>query len=333
MASVPFLPSTVLLTGVAGFIGWETAKQLLEQGIHVVGVDNLNHYYDVKLKLHRLNDLQQHAGFSFHKIDIEDRLALAELFQKTRIDAVINLAARAGVRYSVQNPHVYVSTNVQGTLNLLELMRNYKIYKFVLASTSSLYAGQQMPFSESLPVNTPISPYAASKKAAEAICYTYHHLFGIDVSVLRYFTVYGPAGRPDMSPFRFIQWISEGSEVALYGDGSQKRDFTYITDIAEGTVKALKVVGYEIINLGNSRPCSLHQVITLMEDTLGKKARVNYLPFQKTDVQATWADIAKASRLLDWKPGVTLEEGIKLTIDWHMANQHWLKNITIDLSK
>jgi len=333
MASAHYPPATVLLTGAAGFIGWETARRLFDRGIRVVGVDNLNDYYDVKLKLHRLDDLQQYAAFSFHKIDIEDRSALEEVFQKNRIDAVINLAARAGVRYSVENPYVYISTNVQGTLNLLELMRNYKIDKLVLASTSSLYAGQQMPFSESLPVNTPISPYAASKKAAEAICYTYHHLFGTDVSILRYFTVYGPAGRPDMSPFRFIQWISKGNEVAVYGDGSQKRDFTYVTDIAEGTVKALKPVGYEIINLGNSQPHSLHQLITLVEDTLGKKARVNYLPFQKTDMEVTWADIAKASRLIGWKPRVTLEEGIKLTIDWHRANQHWLRHIATDLSK
>ena len=182
---------------------------------------------------------------------------MEEVFQKNKIDAVINLAARAGVRYSIENPYVYMSTNVQGTLNLLELMRKYSIKKFVLASTSSLYAGQEMPFSENLPVNTPISPYAASKKAAEVIAYSYHHLFDIDVSVVRYFTVYGPAGRPDMSLFRFIKWIDEGSEVTLYGNGSQNRDFTYVTDIAEGTVKALAPVGYEVINLGNSRPHSL----------------------------------------------------------------------------
>jgi nucleoside-diphosphate-sugar epimerase len=225
-----------------------------------------------------------------------------------------------------------MSTNLQGTLNLLELMRKYSIKKLVMASTSSLYAGQEMPFSEELPVNTPISPYAASKKAAEAISYSYHHLFDIDVSVLRYFTVYGPAGRPDMSPFRFIKWIDEGSEVTLYGDGSQKRDFTYVTDIAEGTVKALAPVGYEVINLGNSRPYSLSSMISLMEARLGMKANVKHLPPQKVDMQATWAEIGKAARVLDWKPKVSLEEGINLTVDWHIANQDWLKDLRIDLS-
>ena len=325
-------PSTILLTGAAGFIGWETAKQLLEQGTRVIGVDSLNDYYDVNLKLYRLNDLKERTNFSFHKIDIEDRAAMEEVFQKNKVDAVINLAARAGVRYSIENPHVYMSTNVLGTLNLLELMRKYGVKKFVLASTSSLYAGQDMPFSEDLPVNNPISPYAASKKAAESISYSYHYLFGIDVSVLRYFTVYGPAGRPDMSPFRFIKWINEGSEVTLYGDGSQKRDFTYVTDIAEGTVKALAPVGYEVINLGNSQPYSLNQAIGLMEARLGMKANVKYLPPQKVDMQATWAEIGKAARVLDWKPKVSLEEGINLTVDWHIANQDWLKDLRIDLS-
>jgi UDP-glucuronate 4-epimerase len=333
MATIRHPPSTILLTGAAGFIGRETAKKLLEQGIQVIGVDNLNDYYDVKLKLYRLNDLKKRANFSFHKIDIEDRAAMEEVFQEHEIDAVINLAARAGVRYSIENPHVYMTTNVQGTLNLLELMRKYEIKKFVLASSSSLYAGQEMPFSEDLPVNTPLSPYAASKKAAEAISYSYHHLFGIDVSMLRYFTVYGPAGRPDMSPFRFITWIYEGSEVTLYGDGSQRRDFTYVSDIADGTVKALAPIGYEVINLGGSRPHSLSSMIGLMEAHLGKKAHVKYLPPQKADMQATWADISKAARVLDWKPKVSLDEGIKLTVDWHIANREWLRDLQIDLSK
>jgi nucleoside-diphosphate-sugar epimerase len=326
-------PSTILLTGAAGFIGWETAKQLLGQGTRVVGIDNLNDYYDEKLKLYRLNDLKERANFSFQKIDIEDRAPMEEVFQTNKIDAVINLAARAGVRYSIENPYIYMSTNIQGTLNLLELMKKYGVRKFVLASSSSLYAGQEMPFSEDLPVNTPISPYAASKKAAEAISYSYHYLFGIDVSVLRYFTVYGPAGRPDMSPLRFIKWIDEGKEITVYGDGSQKRDFTYVSDIAEGTVKALTPVGYEVINLGNSRPHTLSSMIGLMEDHLGMKAQVKHLPPQKADMQATWADISKAARVIDWKPKVSLDEGIKLTVNWHIANRDWLKDIEIDLSK
>jgi len=324
---------TILLTGAAGFIGWETAKRLLSSGKQVLGVDNLNDYYDVRLKEYRLEDLKGYEKFSFYRADIEDLQALEGIFRENRIDAVINLAARAGVRYSIENPFVYMTTNAYGTLNLLELMRRYGVKKIVLASTSSLYAGQKMPFSEELPVNTPISPYAASKKAAEVMIYSYHYLFGIDASVVRYFTVYGPAGRPDMSMFRFIKWIDEGDELVLYGDGSQSRDFTFVSDIAEGTVRALKPVGFEIINLGNSRPHELAEMISLVERYLGKKARVRREPFQKTDMMATWADIGKAKRLLDWEPQVPLSEGIGKTVDWYLKNREWLRNIHIDMSK
>ena len=246
---------------------------------------------------------------------------------------MVNLAARAGVRYSIENPFVYLSTNAQGTLNLLELMRKYDVRKIVLASTSSLYAGQQMPFSEELPVNMPISPYAASKKAAEVMIYSYHYLFGIDASVVRYFTVYGPAGRPDMSIFRFIKWIDEGQELVLYGDGSQSRDFTYVSDIADGTIRALKTVGFEVINLGNSHPHDLAEVISLVERFLGKKAKIKQLPFQKTDMKATWADIGKARKLLGWEPQVSLEEGLRKTVEWYLSNKGWAKDILIDMSK
>ncbi|MGD0486562.1 MAG: SDR family NAD(P)-dependent oxidoreductase [Syntrophorhabdales bacterium] len=324
---------TILLTGAAGFIGWETAKRLLSSGKQVLGVDNLNDYYDVRLKEYRLEDLKGYEKFSFYRADIEDLQALEGIFRENRIDAVINLAARAGVRYSIENPFVYMTTNAYGTLNLLELMRRYGVKKIVLASTSSLYAGQKMPFSEELPVNTPISPYAASKKAAEVMIYSYHYLFGIDASVVRYFTVYGPAGRPDMSMFRFIKWIDEGDELVLYGDGSQSRDFTFVSDIAEGTARALKPVGFEIINLGNSRPHELAEMISLVERYLGKKARVRREPFQKTDMMATWADIGKAKRLLDWEPQVPLSEGIGKTVDWYLKNREWLRNIHIDMSK
>ena len=324
---------TILLTGAAGFIGWETAKRLLSSGKQVLGVDNLNDYYDVRLKEYRLEDLEGHENFSFYRANIEDLQALEGIFRGNRIDAVINLAARAGVRYSIENPFVYMTTNAYGTLNLLELMRRYGVKKIVLASTSSLYAGQKMPFSEELPVNTPISPYAASKKAAEVMIYSYHYLFGIDASVVRYFTVYGPAGRPDMSMFRFIKWIDEGDELVLYGDGSQSRDFTFVSDIAEGTARALKPVGFEIINLGNSRPHELAEMISLVERYLGKKARVRREPFQKTDMMATWADIGKAKRLLDWEPQVPLSEGIGKTVDWYLKNREWLRNIHIDMSK
>jgi nucleoside-diphosphate-sugar epimerase len=324
---------TILLTGAAGFIGWETGKRLLSEGMRVIGVDNLNDYYDVRLKGYRLSDLKGREGFSFCQADIEDIGALETLFAENRIDAVINLAARAGVRYSIENPFVYMSTNANGTLSLLELMRKHGVRKIVLASTSSLYAGQKMPFSEDLPVNTPISPYAASKKAAEAMLYAYHYLFGIDASVVRYFTVYGPAGRPDMSIFRFIKWIDEGSELVLYGDGSQSRDFTFVSDIAEGTLRALKPVGFEVVNLGNSTPHELNEVIALIEQYLGKKAAVRREPFQKTDMTATWADIGKARRLLDWTPQVPLAEGLKATVDWYIQNKEWTRDIVIDMTK
>jgi UDP-glucuronate 4-epimerase len=253
----------LLVTGCAGFIGWKVSEKLLNKGHEVVGVDNLNDYYDVKLKFYRLELLKKYKNFKFYKVDIENYQSLMEIFQENKFDAVINEAARAGVRYSLENPFIYITTNVYGTLNLLELCRKYNVPKFVLASTSSLYAGQPMPFKEDLPVNTPISPYAASKKSAEVIAYTYNYHYGIDVSVVRYFTVYGPAGRPDMSIFRFIKWIMEDRPIEVFGDGTQSRDFTYVDDIAEGTILALKPVGYEIINLGGNNPHELTEIIKL----------------------------------------------------------------------
>ncbi len=319
----------ILVTGAAGFIGWKTSEELLEKGYEVVGVDNMNDYYDVRLKEWRLNQLLPHKNFKFYKIDIEDKNALKELFKSNRFDAIINLAARAGVRYSIENPYIYYTTNVMGTLNLLELAKDFGVPKFVLASTSSLYAGQPMPFKEDLPVNQPISPYAASKKAAEVLCYTYHYLYGIDVTVLRYFTVYGPAGRPDMSIFRFIKWIMEDRPVQIYGDGTQSRDFTYVDDIAEGTIKALKPLGYEIINLGGgNRPVSLNDILDMVGAELKKKVRVNYGNFLKVDLKSSWADINKAQKLLGWSPNYSMNEGIRLTINWFLMN----RDIALDLN-
>jgi len=209
----------------------------------------------------------------------------------------------------------------------LNSVKKHSIEKFILASTSSLYAGQEMPFVESLPVNTPISPYAASKKAAEMACYTYHYLYGLDVSVVRYFTVYGPAGRPDMSIFRFIKQIDQDEPITIYGDGSQSRDFTFVEDIAEGTVAALKKVGYEIINLGNNNPNKLMEAIHLIEENLGKKANIIYKPFHKADMLATWASIEKADQLLGWSPKVSLSQGIKFTIDWYKQNYDLLPRL------
>ncbi len=320
----------ILLTGVAGFIGWKTGHKLLEEGHTVVGIDNLNDYYDPRIKHWRLKTFEGKENFKFHNVDIEDFQALKVLFEVYGpFDAVVNLAARAGVRYSMENPFVYFTTNANGTLNLLELSKEFGVKKFVLASTSSLYAGQPMPFSEDLPVNTPISPYAASKKAAEVTCYTYHYLYGIDVSVVRYFTVYGPAGRPDMSIFRFIYKIKKGEPIEIYGDGTQSRDFTYVDDIAEGTVRALKPLGYEIINLGGNHPYKLLEVVELIEKYLGRKAEIVFKEFHKADLKATWADITKAKNLLGWEPKISLEEGIKRTVEWFEENWDWVKNVAI----
>ena len=317
---------TVLVTGAAGFIANRVARDLAAEH-KVVAIDNVNDYYDVRLKEHRIEALD---GIEFHRIDIENKAAMQPLFEENQFDAVVNLAARAGVRYSMENPHVYMTTNAHGSLNLLELMREFDVKKYVLASTSSLYAGQEMPFVESLSVNTPISPYAASKKAAEVMAYSYHFLFGIDVSVVRYFTVYGPAGRPDMSIFRFIQWIDQGVPIELFGDGSQSRDFTYVDDIASGTIAALKPVGYEIINLGGgNQPISMNTVIATLEDLLGKKAKINYRDFHKADLKSTWADISKAKNLLGWEPKISLQEGLENSVKWYVDHQPWSSSLDL----
>lgn len=320
-----------LITGCAGFIGAKTAEMLLEAGHRVTGIDNLNDYYDVSIKHYRLEILKRRPNFSFYLTDIENLPDLDALFASQSFVAVFNLAARAGVRYSMENPFVYMSTNAVGTLNLLEMCKQHGIKKFLLASTSSLYAGQQMPFREDLPVNTPISPYAASKKAAEVMAYTYHHLYGIDVSVVRYFTVFGPAGRPDMSVFRFAKWVDEGTPIEMFGDGSQSRDWTYVDDIARGTIAAgTRDLGYEIINLGGGRnPKSLNHILELIEQGVGKKAIIDHKPFHVADMTETWADISKAKKLLDWEPKTSSEEGIALTIAWHQKNKTLLKNVNL----
>jgi nucleoside-diphosphate-sugar epimerase len=260
----------------------------------------------------------------FFKTDISNLDELKKSFKESDIDAVINLAARAGVRASVEDPWVYVDTNVTGTLNLLELCREFEVKKFILASTSSAYGTNEIPFSEEDRTDDPLSPYAATKKGAEVLCHTYHYLYDVDTTVLRYFTVYGPAGRPDMSIFRFIKQIHKGRPIEVFGDGKQKRDFTYVDDIAEGTIKALKPVKYEIINLGNNSPVELMYAIKLIEQNLGKKAKINFLPRHKADVLATSADIKKAKRILDWEPKMKIEEGIKRTVEWHLKNEKWL---------
>ncbi len=320
---------TVLVTGTAGFIAHRVTRLLLEQGVEVVGVDNLNDAYDIRIKQHRLADLTGRGGFTFFEGDIENLYDLEPVFEGRQFDVIFNLAARAGVRYSIENPHVYMQANAQGALNILELMQQRGCGKLVLASTSSLYAGQPMPFHEGLPVERPLSPYAASKKAAEILTYTYHHLYGIDVSILRYFTVYGPAGRPDMAPFRFIKWIHEGTPITVFGDGSQTRDFTYVDDIARGTVLAARpmgvgAAGHEVINLGGGKtPISLLDFIGKIEDRLGKKAEIVWQPMSASEMQDTAADIAKAKRVLDWEPEIDLDAGLDATVAWYLENVEW----------
>jgi len=300
---------------------------LIGEGHEVVGIDNLNDAYDVRLKEWRLEQLQGKPEFRFHRVDICSRDQLRDVFS-SKFQAVINLAARAGVRQSLENPWVYFETNLTGTLNLLELCREFDVNKFVLASTSSLYgASESVPFTEDSPTNEPLSPYAASKKGAEALCHSYHYLYGIDITVLRYFTVYGPAGRPDMSLFRFVQWISEGQDVMVFGDGRQSRDFTYVDDIARGTIKALRPLGYETINLGSDQPIVLMDAIRLIEELVGKEAKLEFRPRHRADVMATWADITKAVELLEWAPQHDFRAGLEALVLWYQANRAWARQV------
>jgi nucleoside-diphosphate-sugar epimerase len=328
-------PDSIVLTGCAGFIGHKVAESLLAAGHPVVGLDNLNDAYDTRLKNWRLEQIARHPRFQFHKLDISDRAALRALFltglgpKDCAPAAIINLAARAGVRQSVENPSAYLETNVTGTLNLLELCRDFGIKKFVLASTSSLYGhGNPLPYREDANTDGPLSPYAASKKSAEVLCYTYHYLYGIDTTVLRYFTVYGPAGRPDMSLFRFVQWISEGRPVVVYGDGQQSRDFTFVDDVARGTVAALKPLGYEVINLGSDSPTVLMDAIRLIEELVKQKANIVYRDRHPADVLATWANIDKAGRLLSWRPASTFRDGVAAMVRWYQAHREWAKDVS-----
>jgi nucleoside-diphosphate-sugar epimerase len=319
--------SKYLVTGAAGFIAARVAEMLLEGGHSVVGVDNLNDAYDVRMKDYRLKRLLAYPEFVFTRMDISDRSAVEKL-EQAGFEAVINLAARAGVRQSVENPWVYVDTNVTGTLNLLEHCRRLKIPKFILASTSSVYgASAPLPTPEDAESDHPLQAYAASKKGAEALCHVYHYLYGLDVTVLRYFTVYGPAGRPDMSMFRFTHWISEGLPVRLNGDGEQSRGFTYVDDIARGTILALKPLGYEIINLGGHETIRMNQLIAMLEELVGRKAQVVRQPAHPADMLANWADVRKARHLLGWEPQVPLLDGVNHLVAWYMAERAWARQI------
>lgn len=318
-----------IVTGSSGFIASHTCESLLLSGHKVTGIDNMNDAYDVRIKEHRLKKLNQHSNFIYANADITDLGALTTLI-KDQYDAIINLGARAGVRASADNPYIYYDTNVTGTLNLLEISKKYEIPKFVLASTSSVYGEvNSIPYSENDLTDFPLSQYAASKKAAETLTHTYHNLYGLDVTILRYFTVYGPAGRPDMSVMRFIKWLIEGEEIQLFGDGNQSRDFTYVGDIAKGTILGTKKLGYEIINLGSDHPVSLLEVIGIIEKHTGKKAIIKNLPENPLDIKATWANINKAKEILEWKPSVQIENGLKQCIEWYTQNRDWAKDIKL----
>ena len=324
---------SILVTGCAGFIGYVVSRQLIESGETVVGVDNLNEAYDPRIKHWRLSRLTQSDSFQFHHLDISDYSSLKRLFGEARRDgsrhfsAVINLGARAGVLPSLENPWVYFESNTTGVLNLLELCKDFGIGKFVQASTSSVYGAEtERPFSETSSTSRPVSPYASSKKAAETLTYTYHHTYGLDATVLRFFTVYGPAGRPDMSIFKFIRAVAEGEPITLFGDGGE-RDFTFVEDVARGAVAALAPLGYEIINLGGDRPIAITDVISIIKDELGRKAKIRHAPRHPADVDASWADIGRARRLLGWQPQVSLEAGINVTVQWYMQNRDWAKDL------
>jgi nucleoside-diphosphate-sugar epimerase len=330
-------PQKILVTGAAGFIASRVCALLRAEGREVTGLDSFNDAYDRRLKEWRWAQLEKESGVELHRLDLADAAGLRKLFQKQAagrpapFDAVVNLAARAGVRASVENPAVYVEANVSGALNVLEMCREFGVKKFVLASTSSLYGRDHpTPYREEMNTDRQLSPYAATKKAAEAMAFTYHFLHGIDVSVLRYFTVYGPAGRPDMTPLRFVQRIREGRTITVFGDGTQSRDFTYVDDIAQGTIAALRPVGYEIFNLGSDEPLKLSAMISLIEELLGQKAKIDYRPWHPADMLSTWADISKARRMLDWSPKTSFREGLGRLVRWYEENRDWAREIDTD---
>lgn len=310
----------IAVTGCAGFIGFHVAQALLEKGDTVVGIDNLSPYYDVSLKESRFKLLKENNHFLFHNVDISNFEALHAVFQKHTVECICHLAAQAGVRYSLEHPFVYESANNLGTLNLLEMSRKKGINRFVFASSSSVYGGnKKVPFSEVDRVDSPISLYAATKRYNELLAYTYHHLYDIQCTGLRFFTVYGPWGRPDMALFKFTKNILEGKSIELFNYGKMKRDFTYIGDIVPAVLAAIdKKLGYEIINLGGNRPVELTHFVSCIEKATGKKAERCLLPLQQGDVLETFADIAKAKELLGFSPHTTIEEGVAAFVAWYM---------------
>jgi UDP-glucuronate 4-epimerase len=314
-----------LLTGAVGFIASKVAELLLEEGHQVFGIDNFDDYYNPLLKTWRLEALNKYQNFRFLQTDILNIEGLRVLAKHSgHFDAIIHLGARAGVRPSVANPTSYYQTNVIGTLNILDMCHEFEIPKLVTASSSSVYGSNNpMPYREDADTSRPLSPYAASKKATEELCFTYHHLYKLDISMLRFFTVYGPAGRPDMAMFRFIRCINEGQALAVFGDGTQRRDFSFVEDIARGTIAALRPVTYRAFNLGANHPVELNHVIDSIARISHKKAIVDYKPADPTDVPATWADVSRAKSELEWEPRVSLEQGIEKSVGWYKSNREW----------
>ena len=327
----------ILVTGAAGFIGMTTSLRLLARGDEVVGLDNLNDYYDVQLKRDRLARLAPAAGFRFVQIDVADRPAMEALFAAERFDRVIHLAAQAGVRYSLQNPHAYVDSNVVGFMNVLEGCRHGGVQHLVYASSSSVYGGNtRMPFSVHDSVDHPVSMYAATKKANELMAHTYSHLFGLPTTGLRFFTVYGPWGRPDMALFLFTKAILEGRPIDVFNRGNMRRDFTYVDDIVEGVIRVTDRIAtpsetydpeqpdpatshapYRVFNIGNHQPVPLMDFIACIEDALGRKAEKNFLPLQDGDVPATYADVAALEDWVQFKPATSISAGIGRFVDWY----------------
>lgn len=310
---------TILVTGGAGFIGSHLVERLLSRGEKIVAVDNFNDFYLPAYKRENISSVIQNPLFTLFETDIRNISACKEVFEKHHIEKVIHLAAQAGVRPSIEQPLLYEEVNCKGTLNLLELSRIYKVKQFIFGSSSSVYGNnKKIPFSEDDPVNEPISPYAATKRAGELYCYNYHHLYQLPVACLRFFTVYGPRQRPDLAIRKFTKLIDDSQPITMYGDGTTERDYTYFSDIIDGIVSVLNTkINFEIFNLGDSNPIQLVRLIELIEQELGKKAHINRLPVQPGDVQRTYADIRKAEHFLRYKPKVPVEQGIQLFIAWH----------------
>jgi len=312
------MPKTILVTGGAGFVGSHLCDALVARGDSVICVDNFNDYYDPSIKEHNIHPLSARGNFRLCRTDITDAAALKETFDEHKPDAVIHTAARAGVRPSIESPFLYTKTNIEGTINILELSKKSNIRKFIFASSSSVYGLGKVPFREDSNTLDPISPYAATKISGELLCRAYHHLCHIPMVCLRLFTVYGPRGRPDMAPYKFMKSILEGEDIQVYGDGTSQRDYTYVGDIVNGFIAAMdKNLTFETINLGNSHPIPLKALIQTIEKHTGKKAKIRHLPNQPGDVPVTYADVSKAKRLLEWKPKTDLDAGVKQMVDWY----------------